>query len=50
MGLALVLGYLTASINTEVFNLVYIASFYGLLTALLAATALYPPRESHEPH
>jgi len=47
LGLALVLGYLVASINTEVFNLVYIASFYGLLVAALASTALY--READEP-
>jgi O-antigen ligase len=40
LGLALVLGYIMASINTEVFNLIYIASFYGLLLAALAATVL----------
>ncbi|MES2423965.1 MAG: O-antigen ligase family protein [Pseudomonadota bacterium] len=40
LGLALVLGYMMASINTEVFNLIYIASFYGLLLAALAATVL----------
>lgn len=48
LGLALVLGYLVASINTEVFNLVYIASFYGLLVAALASTALYEETR-HEP-
>lgn len=47
LGLALVLGYLVSSINTEVFNLIYIASFYGLLVAALGASALL--EEAHEP-
>ncbi len=49
MGLALVLGYAIAGINTEVFNLVYTASFYGLMLAALAATALYPEAPDHDP-
>ena len=40
LGLAVVIGFITASMTSEVFNLIYTASFYGLLVAALAATAL----------
>lgn len=44
LGLTVVLGYLAAGLTTEVFNLIYAASFYGVLVAGLAAAAL-----SHQP-
>ena len=40
LGLTVVIGFITASMTSEVFNLIYTASFYGLLVAALAATAL----------
>ena len=40
LGLAVVIGFITASMTSEVFNLIYTASFYGLLVAALAAAAL----------
>ncbi|HSW16821.1 MAG TPA: O-antigen ligase family protein [Ramlibacter sp.] len=39
-GLAVVIGYLTAGLTSEVFNLVYAAAFYGLAVATLGAVAL----------
>ncbi|MEO8655701.1 MAG: O-antigen ligase family protein [Ramlibacter sp.] len=40
LGLIVVIGYLTASASMEVFNLIYAASFYGLLVATFAGVAL----------
>jgi O-antigen ligase len=40
LGLIVVIGYLTASASMEVFNLIYAASFYGLLVAAFAGVAL----------
>jgi len=40
LGLVVVIGYGAASLSSEVFNLIYAASFYGLLVAAFAATAL----------
>lgn len=40
LGLIVVVGYLTASASMEVFNLIYAASFYGLLVATFAGVAL----------
>ncbi len=42
LGLIVVIGYLTASASMEVFNLIYAASFYGLLVATFAGVALDP--------
>lgn len=39
-GLVLVTGFLISSLSTEVFDLKYMASFYALMVALLAASAL----------
>lgn len=44
LGLTAVIGYMAASFSSEVFNLIYAASFYGLLVAALAATAFYEER------
>lgn len=40
LGLIVVIGYVTASFSMEVFNLIYAASFYGLLVATFAGVAL----------
>jgi O-antigen ligase len=40
LGLAVVIGFIAAGMTSEVFNLIYTASFYGLIVAALAATAL----------
>lgn len=40
LGLTVVIGFITASMTSEVFNLIYTASFYGLIVAALAAMAL----------
>ncbi|HMA09853.1 MAG TPA: O-antigen ligase family protein, partial [Ramlibacter sp.] len=40
IGLVVVIGYLTASFSMEVFNLIYAASFYGLLVATFGGVAL----------
>jgi O-antigen ligase len=40
LGLVVVIGYLTAAMSTEVSNLIYAASFYGLLVAVFAAGTL----------
>jgi O-antigen ligase len=40
LGLVVVIGYLTASASMEVFNLIYAASFYGLLIATFGSVAL----------
>jgi O-antigen ligase len=42
LGLVVVIGYATASVSMEVFNLIYAASFYGLLIAAFGAVALQP--------
>ena len=42
LGLVVVIGYLTAGMSTEVTNLIYAASFYGLLVAVFAAGTLKP--------
>ena len=47
LGLTVVIGYLTASASMEVFNLIYAASFYGLLLATFGAMAFSDtPHES----
>jgi O-antigen ligase len=40
LGLIVVIGYITASASMEVFNLIYAASFYGLLVATFGCVAL----------
>lgn len=40
LGLVVVIGYAAASLSSEVFNLIYAASFYGLLVAAFGAAAL----------
>ena len=40
LGLVIVIGYGTASLSSEVFNLIYAVSFYGVLVAGLGASAL----------
>lgn len=40
LGVVVLIGYLTSGLSSEVFNLIYAASFYGLLVAALAAAAL----------
>jgi O-antigen ligase len=40
LGLAVVIGFIAAGMTSEVFNLIYTASFYGLIVAALAPTAL----------
>ena len=42
LGLVVVIGYLTASASMEVFNLIYAASYYGLLVAAFGSVALDP--------
>lgn len=41
LGLTVVIGYTTAGFTSEVFNLLYTASFYVLLVAALAASAIH---------
>jgi O-antigen ligase len=47
LGLTVVIGFIAASMTSEVFNLIYTASFYGLLVAALAAMVL--AEEVHAP-
>ncbi len=42
-GLAVVIGFLSASLTSEVLNLVYAAAFYGLLVAAFAAAVFVRP-------
>lgn len=44
LGLCIVIGYFTAGLTSEVFNLIYAASFYSLLVAVLAAMAIHEER------
>lgn len=42
LGLVLVTGYAAASMSSEVFNMVYLSAFYGLLVAACGAAAWAP--------
>lgn len=46
LGLSVIIAYLTAGISSEVSNLIYLSSFYGLMVAGLGAVALPPPGTS----
>jgi O-antigen ligase len=43
LGLVVVIGYLASGMTSEVSNLIYLSSFYGLMMAGLGAMALPPP-------
>ena len=43
LGLVVIIGYLTSGMTSEVSNLIYLSSFYGLMMASLGAIALPPP-------
>jgi len=50
LGLVVVVGYTLAGLSTEVFNLIYAASYYGLLVAAFGApAATVPVRADSEP-
>ena len=46
LGLVLVAGYAAASMSSEVFNMVYLSAFYGLLVAACGAAAWSPSSSS----
>ena len=48
LGLTVSIGFIAASMTSEVFNLIYTASFYGLIVAALAATALTDEAQAAE--
>ncbi len=43
LGLVVIVGYLASGMTSEVSNLIYLSSFYGLMMASLGAMALPPP-------